>query len=708
MNEATEVLNFNKSVFIITGLDCGDCAAKLEKQISNLAGVKTASLNFGAGKLTVEHSNVEKDILKAIQEAGYEGQQEGQKKSTLDTAPKWYQNKRLLGTILSGILLTILTLAELIGIEENSLLPFYILTLIIGGFHTARSGLYSIKNLTFDMNFLMSTAIIGAAAIGQWAEAATVVFLFSLGNTLQSYTLDKTRQSIKSLMELAPPEALVRRNGTDALLAVSEIVIDDLVIVKPGEKIPMDGIVIRGASSVNQSAITGESLPVNKSEGDRVFAGTVNEYGSLEISVTKLSNDSTLAKIMHLVEEAQGQKAPSQQFVDQFTKYYTPAVMALALGIAVIPAFVFGQAFDVWFYRALVLLVISCPCALVISTPVSIVSAIGNASRQGVLIKGGAYLEKLGMIRAIAFDKTGTLTKGRPTVTDVLALSNHDESKILALASALEHYSEHPIAQAIIEKAGTLATPQAKNFKALVGKGIEAEVDGQSMYLGNFRLFTELGHSLANVESKICSLENQGKTVMLLGNKEMILGAIAVADSLRDDSISTIKMLRKLGIESLTMVTGDNEGSAKSIANELNLTAYHSELLPQDKVEAIQKIGQEYGSILMVGDGVNDAPALAVADVGVAMGAAGTDAALETADIALMADDLSKLSYVIQLSRKTVSIIKQNVFFSLFIKLFVLVLAFFGMANLWLAVFADTGASILVTLNGLRLVKKLV
>ncbi|NLP41609.1 MAG: cadmium-translocating P-type ATPase [Veillonellaceae bacterium] len=707
INASHDFPGFCKSVFIITGLDCGDCAAKLEKKINGIAGVKTATVNFGAGKLTVEHTNSASDLLKAIQEAGYQGELEGKKQSITEAAKGWWHNARLLATVIAGTLLAAVSISDLLGLDENILLPIYILTLVIGGYHTARSGFYSLKSLTFDMNFLMSIAVLGAAAIGQWNEAATVVFLFSLGNTLQAYTMDKTRQSIKSLMELAPPEAIVRRNGLEELLPIEEIRVGDVIIVKPGEKIPMDGDVINGVSSVNQATITGESMPVEKHPGDIVYAGTVNEHGSLEISVTKLSQDSTLSKIMYLVEEAQAKKAPSQQFVDRFAKYYTPAVMILALGISIVPWLFFGQAFDVWFYRALVLLVISCPCALVISTPVSIVSAIGNASRHGVLIKGGAYLEKMESIRAVALDKTGTLTKGHPTVTDIIAYNNLAQSEILAIAAAIERYSEHPVAQAIVRKVDNLPTPPVKNFKALVGKGVQADVYNQTIYLGNLRLFEDIGHQVNIIEPLLNDLESQSKTVVLLGTGENLYGIIAVADVLRENSSDAVQTLRDAGIQFISMLTGDNNRVAKAISEKLKLDSFYSELLPEDKVRTVKKIGEHYGNVLMVGDGVNDAPALAAADIGVAMGVAGSDTALETADIALMADDLSKLSYVIQLGRKTVNIIKQNIWFSIIIKAVFLILTIFGISNLWMAVFADTGAAILVTLNGMRLVREL-
>jgi Cd2+/Zn2+-exporting ATPase len=560
--------------------------------------------------------------------------------------------------------------------------------------------------MSLDMNLLMTVAIIGAFAIGQWSEAATVAFLFAFGNTLQTYTMDKTRRSIRALMDLAPQEALVRRSGREVRIATADVVIGDTIIVKPGERIAMDGIVRNGSSAVNQAKITGESVPVEKNPGDGVFAGSVNEYGALEIEVTRVAADSTLAKIMHLVEEAQAQKAPSQQLVEVFAKYYTPAVLLAAAGVIVIPAVVFGQSFAHWFYKGLVLLVISCPCALVISTPVSIVAAIGNASRQGVLIKGGTYLEEIGAIRAIAFDKTGTLTIGHPEVTEVLPLATLTEDEVLTLAAAIERLSEHPLAQAIVLKAKDLVHKQAKNFKALSGRGAQAEIEGEMIYVGNLRLFEELGHSLKPYQTKLTALESQGKTVILVGSKDVVYAMIAVADTIRPTSKGAIEALRASGMRYIAMLTGDNNQVAAEVAGVLKLDNFYSELLPEDKVAAIKAIKREYDKVIMVGDGVNDAPALAAATVGVAMGAAGSDTALETADIALMADDLDKLAYVIRLSRKTVTVIKENISFALVLKIGFVIAAFGGVVNLWLAVFADTGASILVTLNGMRLMRR--
>lgn len=700
-------VDLSKTVLRIAGMDCGDCAAKLEKKIAAISGVKSATVNFAVGKMTVEHTCIDSDIIKAVKQAGYKADKEDDLIHQPELTLSWWKNARTITTIISGILLSIATIFNWLGMTDDVVIPIYALTSIIGGFHAAKSGLYSLRSLSLDMNFLMTVAIMGAAAIGEWGEGATVAFLFSFGNALQTYTMDKTRQSIRALMELAPPDALVRRNGQEQRLPVNDIFKGDIIIVKPGERIAMDGLVRSGSSAVNQATITGESIPVEKTEGDAVYSGTVNEYGSLEIEVTKISADSTLTRIMHLVEDAQAQKAPSQQFVDIFAKYYTPIVILAAAGVMFLPWLVFNQLFEPWFYKGLVLLVISCPCALVISTPVSIVSAIGNSSRQGVLIKGGAYLEKIGAIRAIAFDKTGTLTKGQPEVTDVAVMKGCSEDEFLSMAAAIEQLSEHPLAKAIMQRAAGLELKTVTNFKALVGAGAQADINGQTVFIGNARLFEKLGHDLTQNEITLANFEQQGKTVVLLGTKDTVLGMIAVADTLRDNSKEAIKALHMAGIKHIAMLTGDNTHVAGVIATKLGLETFYSELMPEDKVMAIKRIEDEYGGIIMVGDGVNDAPALASATVGIAIGSTGSDMAIETADVTLMTDDLLKLSYIVKLSRKTVAVIKQNIGFSVLVKFIFVVLTFLGMATLWMAVAADTGASILVTLNGMRLMKRL-
>ncbi|GBG56713.1 copper-translocating P-type ATPase [Sporomusaceae bacterium FL31] len=699
-------LGLHKSVFKVSGFDCADCAAKLEKKIAGITGVHQANVNFGASKLTVEHSLTDDQIIIVIEQSGYQGWlDDGRQPQTAASA--WWKNPRLMATIISGGLLTVVSLLDWVGFDHDWVIALYLLTAVIGGYHTARSAYYSLRSLSMDMNFLMTIAVIGAAFIGEWSEAATVVVLFSLGNTLQAYTLDKTRESIKALIELTPREALVRRQNIEQQLPIEDIRIGDVIIVKPGERIAMDGGVIQGVSTVNQAAITGESMPIEKTVGDIVYAGSINEVGSLEIVVTKLAADSTIAKILKLVEEAQAQKAPSQQFVDKFAAYYTPVIIVSAVVIALIPWLMFEQNFQAWLYRALVLLVIACPCALVISTPVSIVSAIGNASRRGVLIKGGAYLEEIGQLKAIAFDKTGTLTNGRPEVTDVVAAAPYTTEQLLSAAGAIERLSEHPIAQAIFEKARGLTLPSTSNFKAVLGKGVQADIQGQTVYIGNYRLFSEMNEQFAAYQDQVLALESQGKTVMLVGSVSEIYGMIAVADTLRPNSVAAVQALKASGVQELIILTGDNEQVARNIAGQLGIDRYYGELLPQDKVALIKEFGEKYGGVAMVGDGVNDAPALAVANVGIAMGVQGSDVALETADVALMSDDLSKVSYLMQLSRKTLAIIKQNIALSIVIKAIFIMITMAGAANLWLAVIADMGTSLVVTLNGMRLAREI-
>lgn len=693
------------SVFRLSGLDCADCAAHLEKRLNALPGVKSVVVNFGAAKLTISHALTDNDIIQAVRQAGYQAELYQTAAPAIAQAGGWWHNPRTMATILAGVLLGTAMVLEWTDAVQAAVVPLYALAMVVGGYHVAKSGLYGLKSMTLDTNFLMLIAAIGAVAIGEWSEGATVVFLFSLGNALQAYTMDKTRQSIRALMELAPRDALVCRDGREVRLPVEEIVVGDTILVLPGERIAMDGQVTDGLSSVNQAAITGESLPVEKQTGDLVYAGTVNEQGALEIIVTKLAQDSTLARIMHMVEEAQAEKAPMQQFVDVFAKYYTPAVIAAAIGIAVVPPLLFGQPFDEWFYRSLVLLVISCPCALVISTPVSIVSAIGNASRNGVLIKGGIYLEQMGVIQVMAFDKTGTLTEGKPAVTDIVTLSELSSDGLLALAAAVEQRSEHPLAKAILTRASALELAPVTDFTALPGRGAQATVTGNTIYVGNMRLFEELAYQLGDALQAVSRLENQGKTVVLIGRQSQVVGLIALADTVRAAAPVAIDALRKAGIKSIVMLTGDNERAAQNIGLQAGVDTVYSELLPQDKVAALQQLAGRYGSVAMVGDGINDAPALAVANVGIAMGVAGSDTALETADIALMADDLGKLAYVMALSRKMMTIIRQNITFSLVVKALFVIGTFAGFVNLWLAVFADTGASLLVTLNGMRLVR---
>lgn len=550
------------------------------------------------------------------------------------------------------------------------------------------------------MKTLMTIAIIGAAIIGEWSEGAVVVILFAISEVLERYSMDKARNSIRSLMEMAPTEAIVVRNGKEILLKAEDIEIGDLMLVKPGQMIAMDGIIIDGHSSVNQAAITGESVPVEKAVNDDVFAGTLNEEGFLQIKVSRLVDDTAIAKIIHLVEEAQAEKAPSQQFVDRFAKYYTPVIMLIAALVAVVPPLLFAASWQEWIYQGLAVLVVGCPCALVISTPVAIVTAIGNAARNGVLIKGGSYLEELGAVKAIAFDKTGTLTKGVQVVTDFINYSG--DENLLAIIAALESKSQHPLASAIIQKAAYLES-EVTEFTSITGKGIKGMVNGVEYRVGNTKLFNSIPSEIGD---QLAALQNEGKTVMIAGNASReIFGLIAVADEVRESSRGVIEQLYQQGIKQTIMLTGDNKATAASIGSQVGVTSVEAELLPEDKLTFIKKLKSQFGRVGMVGDGVNDAPALAAANVGIAMGGAGTDTALETADIALMNDDLTKLPFTIKLSRKTLRIIKQNITLSLVVKLAALLLVVPGWLTLWIAIFADMGVTLLVTFNGLRLLR---
>ncbi|MCL6430832.1 MAG: cadmium-translocating P-type ATPase, partial [Anaerolineae bacterium] len=619
-------------------------------------------------------------------------------------------------TLASGAAFALGAAAALLPVPDVVSILFYAAAVVAGGFDVARSAISALRTTrNIDMNLLMTIAVIGAALIGEWSEAAAVIVLFSLGNTLEAYTLDRTRDSVRALIELAPQEATLLRDGREETVRAEALQAGDLVRVRPGERIPADGEVVEGASAVDQAPITGEAVPVDKAPGDPVFAGTVNGYGVLTVRVTDAPSDSTLARLVGLIEQAQAQRAPSQRFVDRFAHFYTPAVIAIAAGIAILPPLLTSSAATPWVYRALVLLVIACPCALVISTPVAIVAALGRAAREGVLIKGGVYLEAAGSLRAVAFDKTRTLTLGRPVVTDILPFNGRHELEVLAVAAALERNSEHPLAQAVVREARHrgLSPEPATGFEALPGRGARGRVNGRTALIGSRALFEECLTIPPEVSTHLEQLERQGRTVFIVGfcpsNGEMppseLLGAIAVADRVRPESRPAIEELRAAGLQHIAMVTGDNATTAEAIARQVGIDEVLANLLPAQKVEAVERLLAEHGRVAMVGDGVNDAPALARATVGIAMGAAGTDVALETADIALMGDDLTKVPATLRLSRRTVAVIWQNIALSLAIKGAFVLLASLGAATLWMAVFADMGTSLIVTLNGMRLAR---
>jgi len=678
------------------------CAAKFEQDVAAIPGVTRAELNFPASKLTVLGQFNPKDISKIGKHHDISALAEGIEHNEVPNS--WHKYLGLITGGISGLTLLIGWTLKLFNAYPSLIISLFSLSIILGGFPTFKKALYGLKKLDFNMNVLMTIAVTGAVLIGEWSEAAAVSFLFSISNTLEAYTMDKARRSIRDMMDLTPKEALVIRNGHETILTVEEIKIGDILIIKPGEKIAMDGTVIKGQTTVNQAAITGESIPVEKNTEDEVFAGTLNHEGSIEILVTKLAGDTTIAKIIHLVEEAQAQKAPSQKFIDRFAAIYTPIVLFLASAIIVIPPLLFGLPWTPWIYRGLTLLVVSCPCALVVSTPVALVSAIGSAARQGVLIKGGIHLEAAASISAIAFDKTGTLTTGHPSVTDIIPLGTQNRGSVLTLAATIERLSEHPLAKAIVTAASDeqIQLSEVENFASTTGRGATGLVDGQNYIIGSLKFLSESGLEVTQVEDITNHLHSEGKTAVILARDSELLGIIALADKLRPDSSSTVEKLRNMGIATI-MLTGDNHATAAAIANESGVRDFKAELLPDQKVAAIKDQLQLYGNVAMVGEGINDAPALATASLGIAMGAAGTDTALETADVALMADDLSGLPFLIRLSRSCLTIIKQNVWFSILIKLIAILLVFPGWLSLWLAILADMGTTILVTLNGIRL-----
>ncbi|CDQ41216.1 MULTISPECIES: heavy metal translocating P-type ATPase [Virgibacillus] len=694
----------NKQVYRLEGLSCTNCAAKFEKNIRAIDAVEDVQLNFGASKITVQGEAT----IDQLEEAGaFDGiKVYPERQRMAPKKPFWKKRENI--TVMVSLLLTMVGYGFYFQIGEVSpiTIGIFAAAILIGGYDLFKVGFQNLIKLQFDMKTLMTIAIIGAAIIGEWAEGAVVVFLFALSEALEGFSMDKARQSIRSLMDLAPNRATIRRGDTLIEIDVEDVQIGDIMVIKPGQKIAMDGEVVTGQSSINQSAITGESIPVYKSIGDEVFAGTINEEGSMEIRVTKYAKETTIAKIIHLVEEAQAERAPSQQFVDRFAKYYTPAILIIAFLVAVIPPLFMGAVWSEWIYSGLAVLVVGCPCALVISTPVAIVTAIGNAARQGVLIKGGIHLEQAGKLDAIAFDKTGTLTEGRPVVTDVIPVGNMTKEDVLATASAIEAYSQHPLASAIIRKAKETGVVRcvATDFQSFTGKGAKAFIQEKEYIIGSPSLLSEKLNRLTEVEQTVQHMQLEGKTVMLLGSEVGIEGIIAVADEIRRGSPTVIQKLVQLGKKTI-MLTGDNQATGQAIGKQIGISETRAELMPEEKLNAIKQLSKQHGSVAMVGDGINDAPALAAADIGIAMGGAGTDTAMETADIALMADDLGKLPFTMDLSRKTLQVIKQNIIFALGLKVIALLLVIPGWLTLWIAIFADMGATLIVVLNSLRLMK---
>jgi Zn2+/Cd2+-exporting ATPase len=690
------------SKFRIDGMDCSAEEQVIRNHLGKVAEIESLDFDLVNRTLTVSHRYESEEpirsMLKAIGlppdadcEVGCEPERKGLDRSDL----------------FLGLGLVLAILAEVIAYatgEEHSIpvLGLALAAIALGGITTFKKGLIAVRTLTLNINFLMCIAVIGAFVIGSYPEAAMVTVLFAIAERIESFALDRARNAVRSLMTLAPETALVLRNNTWVEVQASEVLVGETVRVRPGDRIPLDGVVLSGESTVNQAPITGESLPVAKAKGDSVFAGTINGEGVLEFRITGTKGSTTLDRIIKTVQEAQGSRAPTQRFIDSFARFYTPAVVLIALLVAVVPT-LFGQPFMPWLYKALVLLVIACPCALVISTPVTVVSGLAAAAKLGILIKGGAHLESGRKLTLIALDKTGTLTHGEPKVTEVIPLHEHNEDVIRQLAASLDSTSAHPIAKAITACwSGSLV--EIENFQSLTGRGVTGTANGDVFYLGNHRLIEEQGICCDHVHDAIGPIEELGQSLVLLANSKEVMGVFAVADTVRDESVEAVRSLHKLGLR-VIMLTGDNEATAQAIGKQVGIDVVKSEMLPEDKLEVVRQAESSGEHVGMVGDGVNDAPALAASTVGFAMGAAGTDTAIETADVALMDDDLRKLPEYIALSRKTSTILKQNIAFALLVKFVFFALAVSGTATLWMAVFADLGASLIVVGNGMRLLR---
>ncbi len=699
-----------ESVFKIEGMDCHEEVAMLEKRLKKLTGLEALHADVLNQRLSVTYDAAKLNtsvIAEAVAQTGMRAWLEHDQPTGV--APS--AATRRVYVVTSGLLVAAGMLLEYMKADHRAVVGAYALAIASGGIYSGRRAVHAARSLALDINVLMLAAVCGAMVLGQWTEGACVVFLFALAQLLEARAMERARGAIRALMDLTPVEALVRDGVSGAFrrVPVDGIAVGDIVVVKPGEKIPLDGRVAAGGSYVNQAPVTGESLPAEKRIDDEVFAGTINGRGALDVRVTRLRGDSTLARIIDLVERAQAQRAPSQAFVERFARVYTPAVLVLALAVGILPPAVLGASWSGWIYRALVLLVISCPCALVISTPVSVVSALAAAARKGVLIKGGAHLERLANVRAIAFDKTGTLTKGDLRLVGVASLNGAVPDRILQLAASLELRSEHPIGAAIVARARErdIALLPVEQFQSLPGLGAEALVDGARVMVGNHRLFEERGACAPDVHARIeaAALAAGGQTMVIVG-AERPIGIIGVADGPRESAREAVRMLRAHGVAHVALLTGDHESAARALADAVGVDDVRAGLLPADKVRAVEELRRRYGTVAMVGDGINDAPALAAADVGIAMGVAGSDAALETADVALMADELLKIPYALRLSRATVRNVRANIAFSIGLKAAFLVMAVMGIATLWMAVVADMGASLIVIANALRLLRE--
>ncbi len=693
---------YHHALLPIENMDCSDCVLVIEHSVGRMDGVLAVNVNYATQQMGVEFDKQQTDqaaIEQRVRSLGYDIPVEGMRRT-------YRENRELIFSLLSGLLLLIGWLGEtFFGLAHVVSIGLYLAAYFFGGIDIARHAFHSLRERHFDTDLLMVLAAIGATLLGDFAEGALLLFLFSLGHALEERALDRARSAIRALADLAPKTALVRRNGQEVEALVEALQLDDVVIVRPGVRLPIDGEIVVGQSSVNQAPITGESVPVDKTIGDKVFAGSINGEGALEVRVTRLAKDSTLARVTKMVEEAQTQKSPSQQLAEKFERVFVPAVLIGDALLIVVPP-LFGVPFQASFLRAMTLLVAASPCALALGTPATILAGVAQAARNGVLIKGGVHLENLGRLKAIAFDKTGTITHGLPEVTDVIPVNDRSRDEVLTIAAGVESRSGHPLAQAVVRaaQAQKLTLPNVNEVESITGRGLRSSVNGQAVLIGNLKLMNESSIPVSRkTQQRQETLEADGKTTMLVAVDGRIVGVIALADTLRPDVQSTMAALKRAGIQQTVMLTGDNARAAAAIAKQAGLTDFRAELMPEDKATAVQALGQQFGEVAMVGDGVNDAPALANATVGIAMGGAGTDVALETADVALMGDDPSKLPFAVGLGRATRSIIKQNLAIALGVIALLVVASITGWVGIGIAVIIHEGSTIVVALNALRL-----
>lgn len=713
--------------FRVSGMDCAEEVTILKRVLVPLVGnedrLKFDVLNR---KLTVTHGDPsvsEQQVKKAVGSTGMSAEDWTEAGSDTREGHEHGGRTRTILTTLSGVLgvtgflIHAWSAGSLLGalgsegMGINTTAPLLAVVCYLGGIVASMwlvvpKAWHSLRQFAPDMNLLMFVAVCGAAAIGEWFEAVTVSFLYSVSLLLESWSVGRARRAIAALMDLAPVKARIRdASGTDQEVDPAEVHVNQIFYVRPGEKIPLDGVLKSGATAVNQAPITGESVPVDKQLGDEVFAGTINGDGAIEVACTKPASDSTLARIIHLVEEAQSNRAPSEQWVEKFARYYTPIVMLIALAMFILLPLIFGMTWSDSLYRSLVLLVIACPCALVISTPVTIVAALTSAAKNGVLIKGGVFVEAPAHLTAIAMDKTGTITEGKPSVKDVVPFDNHTVEKLLQTAAALESESDHPLAKAIVAaaKEKKLDAGRVEKFEIIQGKGAQGLVDGKLYWIGSHRYLEERKQETPEVHAQLDNMQQAGNSIVVVGNDEHVCGFITLTDKIRPAAKDLLLELHELGIQHVVMLTGDNQGTAEVIAKEVGIDEIHAELLPEDKVNKVSQLVDKYRHVAMVGDGVNDAPALGRATLGIAMGAAGSDAAIETADVALLSDNLARLPWLIRHSRRTLRIVRQNITCSLAVKAVFVVLTLSGFASLWAAIAADMGASLVVIANGLRL-----